>query len=78
VKDVDALASPVVPASSAATDGATAGSLGDCSMADLQRGYCPYSDESEGNDYDGDTYAPTTAPQGFLGAPNPYIRDYEP
>ena len=78
MKDVDALVSPMVPASSAATDGVTAGSLGGCSIADLRRGFCPYTDEIESNDYDGDTYAPTTMPKGFLGAPNPYIRDYEP
>lgn len=67
-----------MPASSGATDGASGGALGDCSMADLKRGYSPCKDEDEGHDYDGDMYQPTPAPQGFLGRPNPYDREVTP
>jgi hypothetical protein len=74
VKDEDALANPAVPASAGATDGATQTSLGDCSMADLKRGYCPceheYADEGYSmRDRNGDTSVPRGENKGFLTRP---------
>lgn len=72
MKDEDALASPKVPASAGATDGASGGALGDCTLADLRRGYSPC--KREGDAYEGDTYLPSTANQGFLGRPHGWER----
>lgn len=76
MKDADALASGALPTSAGSTAGASGGSLGGASQADLQRGYSHLNDPDAGERCDCEycTAERATQRQGFLGQPDPYSR----
>ncbi len=73
MRDVDALANPSVPASAGAMDGASGGAFGDCSAADLRRGYTQVPCEADkGSQCGCPECTASRKSEGFLGRPDPY------
>lgn len=74
MKTLDLNTSPVLPASSASTEGATSGSLGDASMADLKKGFHELPDDNPG-ERESLFVSPVEERQtGFLNRPNGWER----
>ncbi len=75
MKGLDLNKSPSLPASSGSTEGATSGSLGDASMADLKKGYHSMN-EPTGSGMKGSSLIVDSppGPQGFLTRPGGWER----
>lgn len=72
--DLDLNKSAALPESSGSTDGASGGSLGDATMADLKTGFIPEKNYSDANtDPVLNTYAPEPD-SGFLNRPHGWER----